>query len=149
VLTAPAYRRHGLAGLLVNRVLEYLRVRGVAQIKLDASDMGIELYRSAGFVEECPVERWIREAGPAAVAESLAAGMDLMLDREIFGADRSALLRDLAREGAVEIPGSGFAMYRPGRVAPYFGPCIATSAGAAQRMVEWFLARHGGGQTYW
>ena len=40
-------------------------------------------------------------------------------------------------------------MARPGKKAAYFGPCVATSAGAAKRLVEWFLARHGTEPAYW
>lgn len=149
VLTAHEYRGQGFARLLINRVLDFLDASAVSQIKLDATDMGIQLYRSVGFVDESRTERWARQPGVSTQSLPLEPGFDLALDREVFSADRSLLLHQLARAGAVEVPKVGYAMRRPGKGARYFGPCIATSACAALRLVEWFLARHGGEQTYW
>ena len=149
VLTAPEYRGRGFARQLLTRVLEFLDARSVVRIKLDATDMGIRLYRSVGFIDECSAERWVRRPGGSMPAPALDPGFDLALDREIFGADRSLLLHYLARDGAVQVPKAGFAMCRPGRVAEYFGPCITGSASAARRFVEWFLSSHGNQQTYW
>jgi GNAT superfamily N-acetyltransferase len=149
VLTAHEYRRRGFARLLMNRVLDFLDTSAVSQIKLDATDMGTQLYRSVGFIDECRIERWARQPGLSTASLPLDPGFDLALDREIFSADRGQLLHQLARAGAAKVPEAGFAMRRPGTDAEYFGPCIATSASAAQPLVEWFLARHGGEQTYW
>jgi hypothetical protein len=78
---------------------------------------------------------------------NLPSGFDAALDREAFGADRSAVLASVAVESAaVE---DGFAMGRPGSRACYFGPCIARTGAAARCLLEWFLSRHAGETVYW
>jgi hypothetical protein len=77
------------------------------------------------------------------------AGWDTALDRRAFGADRSRLLSELAGGESISIPGSGYAMGRPGAIAVYFGPCVAVSSQAARRLLEWFLARHSKEPVYW
>jgi GNAT superfamily N-acetyltransferase len=149
VLTAPEFRGRGFARLLMNRTMDFLTGRGVACIKLDATDMGAPLYRKLGFVDECPVERWTRQPGSPASAAPFQSGFDSVLDLEVFGADRRLLLDRLAGIGATSSQKDGFAMARPGRNAAYFGPCVATSAGAAKGLVKWFLAKHGAQLAYW
>src|SRR5260221_13886840 len=56
VLTAPDFRGRGCARHLMNACIAYA---GPRPIRLDASDMGHSLYTSLGFVDECPVERWL------------------------------------------------------------------------------------------
>src|SRR4051794_36305262 len=61
VLTLPEFRGRGLARQLVEHGICYA---GQRILRLDASDMGKPLYQSLGFLEECFVERWLRD--PAA-----------------------------------------------------------------------------------
>jgi GNAT superfamily N-acetyltransferase len=150
VLTDPAYRGRGLARRLMEHALEYLRERNVQWIKLDATDMGRPLYERLGFVTECAIERWMR---PPGAVERRASGMrfepNTALDREAFGADRSVVLRALAKFDAAAIPGSGFALGRPGSRAAYFGPCVARSQETARELAAWFLGRHAAESVYW
>lgn len=146
VLTHPDYRGHGFARHLMEHSLQYLRRSGVRWAKLDATDMGRPLYVRLGFVDECPVERWKRPAGksePPPALNAIDLEKVLTLDRQVFGADRSRLLRDLAREAGASIDSEAFALYRPGRLASYFGPCVALSASAARRLLRDFLNRYG------
>lgn len=151
VLTHPAYRGYGLARRLMEHSLQYLRRSAVRWVKLDATEMGRPLYVRLGFVDECPVQRWQRRAGRSLVTPLLNA-IDLekvlTLDRQVFGADRSRLLRDLANEAGASIGGEGFALYRPGRLADYFGPCVALSTSAARRLLQDFLNRYGDRDTF-
>jgi GNAT superfamily N-acetyltransferase len=151
VLTAPRYRGRGFASMLVNRTIEFAESRKVAHIGLDATDMGIPVYRSCGFEGDCPVERWERPplAEPAAPLELAGWRYSADLDTAAFGTDRSKLLASLARVEAASIPGLGYAMGRPGSKAAYFGPCVARSNEAAARLLRWFSARHAGEQVYW
>ena len=71
------------------------------------------------------------------------------MDLRAFGADRSRLLARLADSESASIPGSGFAMGRPGSRAAFFGPCVAASVDVARRFVDWFVARHAGEPVYW
>ena len=151
VITDPAYRGRGLAKLLMEHALEYLRARGVAWIKLDATDMGRPLYQRLGFRDECAIERWIRPSGqndiPGGSVEKFQ--MDATLDREAFGADRAALLGVLAGIESASIADAGYAMGRSGTQAAFFGPCVARSREAARDLAIWFLERHPAESVYW
>jgi GNAT superfamily N-acetyltransferase len=148
VLTDSAYRGRGFATRLMEHTLEYLR--GVDWIKLDATDMGRPLYLKLGFEDECPIERCVGRlpratAGPQADPTPAAAWL---LDKEAFGADRTALLEVLS---AIESASTAeaYAMGRPGTKATYFGPCVARSYQAARDLLRWFLARHPRETIFW
>lgn len=49
VYTEPAYRRLGLARLLVTEIVEYCRAQGYTRLSLHASREGRPLYESLGF----------------------------------------------------------------------------------------------------
>ncbi len=152
VLTAPEFRGRGFARRLMQHTLEFLHRRGVAWIKLDATDMGRPLYLQLGFQDEAPIERWAlessdhRNAPPALPADFL---LDEALDREAFGADRGQVLRRLAGWEAVSLPGQGYALARPGSKALHFGPCVCRTPEAARLLLEYFLARHPGRPVFW
>lgn len=154
VLTLPEFRGRGLARQLMEQCIEYCEQSGVRWIKLDATDMGAPLYRKLGFEDECIVERRMRPGAgeipcaPSGVESAWPAGT-LALDRRAFGAERGAMLRALAAEGAVSIPGEGYAMARAGSKAAYFGPCVTRSEESARRFIEWFLAAHPNESLYW
>jgi GNAT superfamily N-acetyltransferase len=146
VLTHPDYRRRGLALRLMRTSMESARAR---VLRLDATAMGAPLYRQLGFIDEHPIERWMRPAGPAGPAPALAPfrlSDWAEIDAEAFGADRSTLLAAL---GEGEACADGYALSRPGRLAAYFGPCLAFTPAAAESLLECFLARHGAGTTAW
>jgi GNAT superfamily N-acetyltransferase len=154
VLTIPEFRGRGLARTLVQHALDFLERRSVRRAGLDATDMGAPLYAKLGFQPECAVERWgLRAASGASgtgrrpVHEGLEA-VDLALDREAFGADRTRLLEIIADE-TYSRPGEGYALGRPGSQAAYFGPCVARSEAAARALLESFLAAHAGEAIVW
>ena len=152
VITAPEFRGQGLASSLMRRALEFLDGRQIRCVKLDATSMGSGLYRKFGFEDECAVERWLRGGadGLAVCPDEVASyKVDRELDRRAFGADRSRLLSVLARGESVSIPGSGYAMARPGANAAYFGPCVAAAPQTARSLLEWFLSRHSSEPVYW
>lgn len=49
--TENAYRRQGIAKELLSRVVEEARVRNCGTVQITASDMGVLLYSSFGFVK--------------------------------------------------------------------------------------------------
>lgn len=149
VLTDPAFRGQGLASQLMRRTLEFLDGREVTCVKLDATDMGRGVYQKFGFVDECPLERWVRGPGPMAAVALSSCGFDAAMDLRSFGVDRSKLLARLAGGESASIPGAGHAMGRPGSKAAYFGPCVATSLEAAESLVRWFVGRHAEEAVYW
>jgi GNAT superfamily N-acetyltransferase len=150
VITAPEFRGQGLASRLMRTTLEFLDGRQIRWVKLDATSMGRSVYLKCGFDDQCPVERWLRAPAPASASDLVEPGQwDPALDRRAFGADRSRLLSKLAGGESISIPGSGYAMGRPGAVATYFGPCVAVSPQAARILLESFLARHSSEPVYW
>jgi len=145
VLTSMEHRGKGMARRLMEHLVRLAQTRSIARIGLDATSLGIHLYRKLGFVEECSIERWERPANLQSPPCDLGpwqpgAAMDL----EAFGADRMRLLAALSRGEAASIRGSGYAMGRPGTRAAYCGPLVARSNDAAELLLHWFLARHGG-----
>ncbi|MEP7366349.1 MAG: GNAT family N-acetyltransferase [Acidobacteriota bacterium] len=150
VLTHPEHRGQGHARLLMTHLVGELDRRGVSVQKLDATDMGQALYEQLGFVAEQPIERWKREATKKPMK---ALGVvepyrcESALDTEAFGWNRERVLAALGTEGA--LTEGGYALGRPGRLAAYFGPCVARSPWAAKRLVAWFLARHGCEDVFW
>lgn len=142
VLTHPEYRGRGYARRLVERVLDHLD--GVDTVKLDATEMGMPLYRQMGFVEECAIERWIRTAQETASPAVGCYQPDVELDLEAFGADRGDLLGRLSGIGAASLPGA-FAMGRGNR----FGPCISRSKEAVETLAQWFLSRRPNDAVLW
>ena len=116
VLTLPDYRGRGFATRLMERCLDYCGEKGVAAVRLDATEMGRPVYARLGFVEEYEVQRRTGLLPPSPARPPV---FDWELDRLAFGADRRRLLE---RTG----------WSRPGRVAAYAGPVTALSADEAR-----------------
>jgi GNAT superfamily N-acetyltransferase len=139
VLTLPEFRGRGLARRLMEHAIGFA---GDRTIRLDASAQGQPLYESMGFLAECPVERWRRNPAPASAAAPVSQLVwNPLLDRAVFGADRSALLTDLARHEGASVNGA-YAFARPGANAAFFGPCVSDSADGAEWLFRWFVANH-------
>jgi GNAT superfamily N-acetyltransferase len=160
VLTRRDYRHKGLASQLVTHSLKTAGALGIETVKLDATDQGQPIYERLGFVAERGIERWTGngrcgESGGAALSvpiESLAA-----LDYEAFGADRMRLLALLAAPGRSPaaaggasrplLTANGFAMWGPGHIANYLGPCVARTPDAARDLIAGCLAQTAGAQA--
>ena len=54
--TKPAYRKRGIANELFSRILEEARKLGYKKVSLNASEMGVGLYRKYGFKEPDMIE---------------------------------------------------------------------------------------------
>ncbi len=149
VLTLTEHRGRGYATALLARCLEAVDNGGIRCVKLDATAQGEPLYRKLGFVDEVSVERWRRDPAPlSSAAPDLPPGWLADLDRAAFGADRTALLESLSQAQSAATP-TGFAFARPGRVAAFFGPCLAQDSSTAAMLLRWFLARHGHEPCFW
>lgn len=48
--TRPAFRKRGIAKLILDRLVDEANQRGVREIHLDASDIGETVYRKYGFI---------------------------------------------------------------------------------------------------
>lgn len=154
MLVDPDARRVGIGTRLLAAALDALG--GEACVYLDATPVGEPLYRRFGFTGEYelvranitvpsgrfgPVPDTVRPMAAGDWAEVFA------LDRQVFGADRSALLTsfyrrapDLAR--TVRHGGTllGYCFGRPGYLYRQLGPIVAEDAGVAQDLVAGCLA---------
>jgi GNAT superfamily N-acetyltransferase len=136
MLVEESARGQGIGTALMTGALDFLDGQGVRTVRLDATALGLPLYRKLGFVAEYRLDRYQGEL-PAAESSSPPTPPGriddvVALDREVTGTDRGKLLRRLAAERPetlriVERDGrvDGFLMARSGRTATYIGPCIA------------------------
>lgn len=155
VLVDPQLRGKGIGTALLQKALDHLDAKKVPCVKLDATPQGKPIYARLGFQSEYEIERHslTREIGPKDSPATVSGGAEklealLKMDSEVFGADRSALLRSLAdsapelvtiarHEGTVQ----GFALGRKGSQADHLGPWVASNALAAREVFERFLLR--------
>ncbi len=153
VIVAAEHRGQGIGTALLRKAIEYLDSEGVPCMKLDATPLGKPLYEKLGFVAELDIERWMlmRTAPPrTSNAPSQTKNIDdvLALDREIFGPDRSQLLRSIAesdpqftlqshRNGTL----SGYSFGRRGSLADQLGPWMARDEASATGLLDQFLER--------
>src|SRR5579863_8739411 len=108
VLVDPEHRKRGIGTQLLKRTIEYLGHQRIPTMKLDATPQGRPLYKKLGFVDEYEIERWILKrppgsdvgTGKSSFAPLIEAQLEIVLgmDKEVFGADRSFLLRSLHNE---------------------------------------------------
>ena len=153
VIVDPQYRGQGIGTALLQRVIRYLDSRRVPCIKLDATPQGKPVYEKLGFVSEYGIERWMlkhRRAINIASNSSTRIEDVLLVDREIFGADRSALLRSLAEAApgftrvARQVTGvAGYAFGRRGSSADHLGPWMAQNEEVAALLLGEFLRQSG------
>jgi ribosomal protein S18 acetylase RimI-like enzyme len=152
VLVDPDFRRRGIATRLMQATLGRLRSRGEKTIKLDATPAGQPVYAALGFADETRIERWAGSGRPNRKADCKVWSRQvkpkvLALDRAAFGAERSTLLDSLIAESLVapltiSAPDGelrGFALARPGTVACYVGPIVATDQNAATSLLDGML----------
>ena len=150
VLVDPEFRGQGIGTRLLEKAIEHLDTCGVPTMKLDATPQGKPIYEKLGFVSEYEIERWMlkRPPGKARAQASAHPNLDdtLEIDREVFGADRGALLRSLANGApdftlAVRQQGelAGYAFGRRGSRADHLGPWMARNEATARQLLEEFL----------
>ncbi len=148
MLVDPASRRSGIGTRLMEAVLE--EIGPDACVRLDATPLGEPLYRRFGFVDEYPLARTRAAADAAAHRPSPDAQpidrSDLPAifarDREVFGADRSALLAELFRR-APDLAWRTRRAYcfgRPGYLHPQIGPLVADDRASASELLGHCLA---------
>lgn len=141
VLVEKSFRHQGIGRMLLTNILG--RLKDIDSVKLDATPAGYPLYRKLGFVDEYKLFRMINPATgnipePSANITSINPiefREILRLDRDIFGVDRSEVLRKyfsiypskafLLKENGQT---AGYILGRDGRKFNYLGP-LCTSSG--------------------
>jgi GNAT superfamily N-acetyltransferase len=163
VLVAGAYRRRGLATLLMRRATDDLSAARLVPV-LDATPDGRAVYRALGF-EDCwgfhrlrrerqGEHQCARDGFPAPADVTIRAIRDedwpalCAYDAAAFGAQRSAVLAALrGRLPAVELIAQsgdrilGFCLGRDGRIAAQIGPLDAENDAIACAIVAHALER--------
>lgn len=158
VLVDPEFQKRGIGTQLLKKAVEYLDHRGIRTLKLDATPQGQPLYTKLGFVTEYQIERWILKRLPGDVTEKVNSSLVhltedqlaliLAVDQDVFGADRSFLLRSLHAEAqdftmCMFDRGAplGYAFGRCGTFADHLGPWMAQNRATAEKLLHEFLAR--------
>lgn len=152
VLVDPDFRGRGIGTRLLEEAIEYLDTTGIRSIKLDATPQGRPIYERLGFESEYEIQRWLLKRLPSKILSTPeiypVSDIVLKLDREIFCADRSHLLRSLARDAShftlvTEHHGevAGYAFGRSGTLADHLGPWVARNEQVAAETLDEFLRR--------
>jgi hypothetical protein len=157
VLVDPEFRKQGIGTELLKKTIEHLDDTCIRTMKLDATPQGKPIYAKLGFAGEYEIERWILKRPPAtsstahtsthAPLSEMKREQILRLDKELFGADRTFLLRVLVKE-APELATAvwegeslqGYAFGRRGLFADHLGPWMARTPVAAENLLRTFLA---------
>lgn len=158
VLVDPEYRKQGIGTQLLKKTVEYLDEENIRTMKLDATPQGKPIYTKLGFVDEYEIERWIRKKPLSAappVPQSICTPLSerqkeqiFRIDKELFGANRSFLLRALCEE-APEFAAAvwegevlqGYAFGRHGLFADHLGPWMGRTQTAAEKILQGFLGQ--------
>jgi GNAT superfamily N-acetyltransferase len=141
VLVTPTHRHRGLATALLEHLISYLTEQGLTPM-LDATSQGRAIYLPLGFQDIEPISRW-RGSGKGSGPLPLRKRVNIDADRAAFGADRSAILRDiLARPQAFAVADDegAFLLTREGRTATQIGPIVADRAQQALALLEQAIA---------
>lgn len=154
---AAAAQRQGLGHRLAKRLLAAL---GTRRVLLHATEAGMPLYRSLGFVPGETVRQYQGAAFGAGVI-ALPQGERLRpigrsdpprlaaLDREATGMDRAALMTALLETAAGVVldrggEAAGFALLRRFGRGHVIGPVVAPDAARARALIGHFLASRPG-----
>lgn len=144
------HRGRGLGKRLLDAALASPTIAPGAIVGLDATDMGAPLYRTRGFVDVAPIDRWggaLRAAdAPEDTQVRTVEATDVAAlaawDVENTGVERSALVTDLLNTASAEGWLAtrdrrivGYAVVRPGRSHRHLGPLLAEDDDAVDALV--------------
>lgn len=144
VLVTATHRRRGHATRLLGHAIDVLKAAGLVPT-LDATPAGREVYRPLGFLDLEPITRFrLRAAHEGAASESTAFDIETanQLDRRAFGANRSFVLKALARRAGAfghSLQSGAFLMSRAGRTATQIGPIVSGNRADALQLLRMAL----------
>ena len=154
LLVDTRFRRMGVGQLLMQKAMGSLE--DGFTLKLDATELGKDLYQRLGFRDEYTLQRLTHSCMPALSPVEVAGLTPLTdqslepvmeLDRQVFGADRSPVLRNLWSRA----PELGWCLERQGRIHGYYlgrhgsrfsqvGPIVAETGADAFCLVRQSLS---------
>lgn len=151
VLVDKSLRGHGAGKMLLTGIID--KLKHIESIKLDATPAGEPLYRKLGFKEEYRIFRMTNKSLsdlPAGEINREPLNTDpesltevLELDKSIFGADRSYLLKALFHNYPHKsfilkqnLRPDGYVFARDGIRFNYIGPVCAHSAESARVLIS-------------
>jgi GNAT superfamily N-acetyltransferase len=145
VLVTQTHRHRGLATALLRHLIAHLVERGLVPM-LDATPQGRAIYLPLGFKDVETISRW-RGSGKATAPPPERKPVEIDGDLAAFGADRSAILKDLSgRPQAFALAGDegAFLLSRAGRTAIQIGPIVAKTAQQAVALLDEAIANIAG-----
>lgn len=140
VLVDRDFRNRGIGREMFSKIVSHLRASNTDTIRLDATDMGLNLYKKFGFREEYELIRFTRQNAKADIPDAAPRGSDLnlagiaSLDATVTHTDRRQLLEVLMKSHRGQILEFrseernkivGYVGFRPGRLGWQIGPCVA------------------------
>jgi hypothetical protein len=159
LLVDPELRHRGIGSMLLGEALRLLK--DMPTVRLDATPAGKLVYDKFEFLEEYRLVR-MRALSPKSPGFSGVRPMTdfdlpgvLELDREVFGADRSIILRHLygtAPEYAFVADSAGglqgYVLGRHGWSADHIGPLVAPDERIARNLAAAPLSKVGGARPF-
>ncbi len=151
MLVKADHRRRGVGAELMQKSLDYIRNRGIASVKLDATPLGQSVYETLGFSPEMTFQRWeCRHISRESVdCHDRLGETHFALDRRAFAVNRTQWLMRLANDSHVHVTDDGFGMLRRGAIADYVGPLIAESPAVAREIVMQLLRSVESDRVFW
>lgn len=166
MLVHPEHRRRGIGRHLMGEVLAYLKGRGVACIRLDATPAGLFLYERLGFVSEWTLTRWQgqREHRNHSVKDAAANTRDLReadwaavqeIDKAALGISRADFIRSLAADSQLALVWpergkvAGWGLLRGGINGNYIGPLVSLNNEGALAIVHKMVSNSGDRSIFW
>jgi predicted N-acetyltransferase YhbS len=152
VIVDETVRGHGLGRKLMESAIALADER---PLRLVATVEGLPLYKKLGFAEGGTIRQHQGEVRLVASSRgfALATGDEIAaikrLDRDAFGADRSALIDHLANAGKFAVIRrdrvvTGYAALRAFGRGEVIGPIVATSADEAKALIAFFASSRTG-----
>lgn len=157
VLVDQAFRGKGLGTEMFRQVLDRLGSAEIHTIRLDATDLGLGLYRKFGFREEYHLIRMIREeeinsednflTSTTTTDSKLLADFDAAITRTnrhrmidaLHAQPNTLVMHRKEKNHSI----NGYVCVRPGRTGSQIGPCIADRTEVGLALLDQVLKRVG------
>ncbi len=142
IIVDPAQRNKGLGTMIVNELLQILRVQGVNTFLLIATEAGKSLYIRAGFrvvteyifhKREIPCPEYRQTGNIIPFSENFRRDL-FAIDRRVTGENREELLRDFLKNASLYISDSALLGYYIPGVGE--GPVIALTGEAGLELMK-------------